>query len=216
MEKKFCAICMKEVEVRKEIRLEKRCVRGVDVEAELTFWIDDHGHQIFDYETEENNDFFLYEEYKKIVGLLTAAQIKAIRSKYGLSAELFAKALGMGLKSITRFENGSIQSRETNGLLLLVQEPSNFLKVVNSNKERLTDKEYQRCLDGCDKTEVPLFIDYNILSEASFRNDAFDKLFQNMIESMGNYENQFVSPFKAKWKHGNSNFFKQNERDIRA
>ncbi len=199
MEKKFCAICMKEVEVRKEIRLEKRCVRGVDVEAELTFWIDDHGHQIFDYETEENNDFFLYEKYKKIVGLLTAAQIKAIRSKYGLSAELFAKALGMGLKSITRFENGSIQSRETNSLLILVQKPENFLKVIKINRRKLTTKEYQKCLSGYYKAN-PITFEESVLYQDWYEGitQLVEKNFMKLRDKGNDWEldkdNIFVSP----------------------
>lgn len=162
MNKKFCSICMKEVEVQKVQRIEELCVRDVKVQVELTYLIDAEGHEVDDYDVARKNDIAVFDEYRKAINFLTSTQIKAIRTKYHLSAELFAKALGMGAKSITRFENGSIQSRETNSLLILVQKPENFLKVIKINRRKLTTKEYQKCLSGYYKAN-PITFEESVL-----------------------------------------------------
>lgn len=78
-----------------------------------------------------------FEAYKRAKGLVTAEEIVALRKKHGLTASGLAKALGMGEKSITRFENGDIQSKSVNLLLRLAMEDSIFdaLQAINAGSE---------------------------------------------------------------------------------
>lgn len=48
--------------------------------------------------------------YKKQVGLLTSAEIKTYRKQLGLTAEKLALNIGLGKKTITRYERGSYQT----------------------------------------------------------------------------------------------------------
>lgn len=199
MNKKFCSICMKEVEVQKVQRIEELCVRGVKVQVELTYLIDAEGHEVDDYDVARKNDIAMFDEYRKAINFLTSTQIKAIRTKYHLSAELFAKALGMGAKSITRFENGSIQSRETNSLLILVQKPENFLKVIKINRRKLTTKEYQKCLSGYYKAN-PITFEESVLYQDWYEGitQLVEKSFMKLRDKGNDWEldkdNIFVSP----------------------
>lgn len=62
-----------------------------------------------------------YDAYKSAAGLLTSEEIVAIRKKHGLSAERFAQLLGFGAKTVTRHENGAIQSKEADYLMRLAR-----------------------------------------------------------------------------------------------
>ena len=60
-----------------------------------------------------------FEEYKRMKGFVTAKEIVAFRKKHGLTAAQYAKILHLGEKTITRLENGGIQSESVDLLLRL-------------------------------------------------------------------------------------------------
>lgn len=62
-----------------------------------------------------------YDAYKSAAGLLTSEEIVAIRKKHGLFAERFAPLLGFGAKTVMRYENGAIQSKEADYLIPLAR-----------------------------------------------------------------------------------------------
>ncbi len=80
--------------------------------------------------TEANLRAF-YDGYKDAVGLLTGDAIVAIRKKYGLSAESFSLMLGFGAKTITRYENGAIQTKEADNLIRLADREDVAAELAN-------------------------------------------------------------------------------------
>ena len=56
-----------------------------------------------------------------------------------MSQQNFAKVLGFGAKTITRYENGSIQDVAHDNLMKLVENEYNFYKIWNKNKVGLTN-----------------------------------------------------------------------------
>ncbi len=186
----FCSICMKDVPVKREIREEDIKVRGIPVHVRLTYIVDPAGHELFDYDIETANFGIIDTAYRKAIGFLTRQEIRNIRAKYGLSAELFSKALGMGLKSITRLENDFVQSRETNSLLRLVQKPENFLEIINFNRSKLTEKEYQRCLNGYYKANPITFGDNDLYQD--WYEGITQLLGKNLVEIWGKDEKRYL------------------------
>ena len=69
------------------------------------------GELLFVDEIEGYNDIVVYDEYKKKMGLLTSNEIKEIRKKRNMTQKDLANFLGIGEKDITRYENGSIQTK---------------------------------------------------------------------------------------------------------
>ena len=69
------------------------------------------GEEVFVQEIADQDLVLAFETYKKRVGLLTAEEIRRFRKSKGLSATRLAKILGLGEKTITRFETGDIQSK---------------------------------------------------------------------------------------------------------
>jgi predicted transcriptional regulator len=85
--------------------------------------------------------------YRKQHDLLTPAEIISIREQYGLATKSFAKILGLGEISITRYENGHVQEEAQNNLILLMKSKAAFTQLYEKNKHRLTDKEVEK-VDG--------------------------------------------------------------------
>ena len=87
-------------------------------------------------EIERENDIFIYDAYKKKVGLLTTSEIKEIRAKRGMSQRQLARFLDIGEKDITRYENGSVQARSIDNMIRLVGDDAAYLsmcKCLNKN-----------------------------------------------------------------------------------
>lgn len=80
------------------------------------------GSLLSSHEIEHENEIIVYDAYKKLVGLLTSSEIKAIRSKRGWSQRQLAKFLDIGEKDITRYENGAIQTRSIDNMIRLVDD----------------------------------------------------------------------------------------------
>lgn len=73
----------------------------------------------------------LYNEYRKLNSFLLPEEIKSIREKYGVTQVEFAQILGLGNKTITRYENGSLQNVAHNNLIKIVERnPEEFLKLL--------------------------------------------------------------------------------------
>lgn len=75
------------------------------------------------------------------MGLLQPEEIRSIRSMYGMSQETFARVLGMGTKTIARYENGSLQDEAQNNLIFLMRNKKNMVKLLELHPERLPERE---------------------------------------------------------------------------
>ena len=107
-------------------------VKGVDVISDEYIAICNKcGNHLWVDEIEEYNLKIIYDEYKKKVGLLTTDEIKAIRKKRGLSQKELAKFLSIGEKDITRYENGSIQTKAVDLMIRMVGDDTTYLAMSN-------------------------------------------------------------------------------------
>lgn len=104
------------------------------------------GKIIYDPTLEQENDIVLYNIYRNKKGLLLPNEIKAIREQYGLSQKNLSRILGWGEKTITRYENGSIQDLGHNKMLNLIKDPivMNELLITPGMENELGEKEYNK------------------------------------------------------------------------
>lgn len=91
------------------------------------------GEEVWPFEVEKQNDILVYDNYKRIVGLLTTDEIKAIRKKRGLSQVQLAQLIHCGEKNIARYENGAVQDKVFDILIRLVDNDASY-KVLKSMK----------------------------------------------------------------------------------
>jgi putative zinc finger/helix-turn-helix protein, YgiT family len=94
-----------------------------------------------------------YNEYRRRHKLLLPEEIKKIREQYGLSQRSFAKLLNWGDKTICRYENGSIQDKAHNSLMLFLREPENMRTYLTENEIVLDERQKVKLLDIVEKLE---------------------------------------------------------------
>ena len=152
--KKYCEECGKEVNTKIITKKEVYDVCGEAVEVEARVLIcAECGEELFCEELDNATLVNAYNEYRKKHKLLLPEEIREIREKYGLSQRSFAKLLNWGDKTICRYENGSIQDKAHNSLLLFFREPENMRTYITENEVMLKESQKARLLKYVEKLE---------------------------------------------------------------
>lgn len=147
----YCPNCDSEVESTVRVISETYPVKGEDVTitAHVRF-CNCCGKDLWDDQLDAQNLLDAFSAYRKKHNLLQPLEIRMIREKYCLSQVAFARVLGLGDKTIARYENGSIADAAQNNLIDLVQHPSNFKKLLEKNKEKITPQDYANAVAALD------------------------------------------------------------------
>ncbi|MFX3645936.1 MAG: type II TA system antitoxin MqsA family protein [Paenibacillus sp.] len=95
-------------------------------------------------EYDQENQDLAFNEYRNTKGLLQPIEIAAIRNSYNLTQKDFSKLLGFGEITITRYENGSIQTKAQNNLIESTRDPKIMYKYFIQNKEKISPAEQHR------------------------------------------------------------------------
>ena len=153
--KMYCPICADEREIIIKKVEETYPVKGeeVTITASVSFCTA-CGNEIWNEDLDTQNLKIAFDTFRSRHGLLTSKRIKEIRDKYGISQATFARALGLGEKTITRYERGSLQDRAQNGLISLADKPDAFKHLVELNKELLTESEFNMINERLDAFRV--------------------------------------------------------------
>lgn len=125
---KQCPYCMEKHEV-KVVEVEEKCTfKGELVKYIATYEYCANLKELWATDKMlRDNDLALKDAYKKKVGLLTSDEIKAIRKKYGMSQEDFSDILGLGRKTITRYENHYVQAKSQDNMIKRVRNDYEYL-----------------------------------------------------------------------------------------
>ena len=152
--RKYCEECGREVETKVITKKEVYGVCGESVEVDAQVLVcAECGEEFFCEELDNATLLRAYNEYRRRHKLLLPEEIRKIREQYGLSQRSFAKLLNWGDKTICRYENGSIQDKAHNSLLLFLREPENMRTYLTENEIVLDERQKARLLDTVDKLE---------------------------------------------------------------
>lgn len=150
----YCDSCGKEVETRIISRQETFNVCGEDITIEAQVLVcAECGEELFCEELDAATLVNAYNEYRRKHKLLLPDEIKKIREQYGLSQRSFAKLLNWGDKTICRYENGSVQDKAHNSLLLFLREPENMRTYLTENEIALDERQIAKLLETVEKLE---------------------------------------------------------------
>lgn len=142
--KSYCPICDAETTFSISKEKETRMVLGVSVECEIIYATCDECGELMDVSpVAKANAKNIADAYRKKTGLLTSDEIISIRTKYGLSASSFAKLIGAGEKTITRYENGRIQDEVFDKLMRLLKRESVFELLLDDCRSRNLIRQYE-------------------------------------------------------------------------
>lgn len=100
--------------------------------------------RILDPKNEDENFIQAYTLFRERKNLLLPEEIIKLREKYDLSQRQLAKILGWSHVTLSRYESGALQSTSHNNELVLIDDPKNMLRILNMNKENLSESEYKR------------------------------------------------------------------------
>lgn len=126
----YCVNCEEEVEYVTKKEKKTVNVRGRVFDVEITnAYCKKCGEQVFPDSIAKANDIIIFDEYRRLEGLLTSKEIKAIREKRHLSQAQLAKLINCGEKNITRYENGTIQDRAFDLLIRLVDKDDSYYTI---------------------------------------------------------------------------------------
>ena len=147
MMKKYCEECGKEVETKIVAKEETYTVYGEKILVDAKVLVCAKcGEEFFSEELDNETLIKAYNEYRKNHKLLLPEEIAQIRKQYGLSQRSFAKLLNWGDKTICRYENGSIQDKAHNSMLLFLREPENMSIYLEENEVNLEERQLDRLL----------------------------------------------------------------------
>ena len=145
MEKLYCPKCHSQQNVRFVEKTETFPVKGENVAVQATVCTcASCGEELLSPEYDDATLRAAYSIYRERHGLLQPSEIKEIREQYQVSQTSFARILGVGDKTIARYENGSLQDEAINNLILLARNPENFHKLLEKNKNKLSADEINR------------------------------------------------------------------------
>lgn len=133
--KKYCEVCGNEVNTNIVLKEEEYIVCGekVVVEAKVMTCCE-CGEEFYNEELDNETLVNAYNIYRQRHKLLMPDEIRQIREQYGLSQRSFAKLLNWGDKTIHRYENGSLQDKAHNSMLLFLREPMNMADYLAENE----------------------------------------------------------------------------------
>ena len=152
--RKYCEECGREVETKVITKRESYDVCGESIEVDSQILVcAECGEEFYCEELDNATLIRAYNEYRRRHKLLLPEEIKKIREQYGLSQRSFAKLLNWGDKTICRYENGSIQDKAHNSLLLFLREPENMRTYLTENEIVLDERQKAKLLDTVDKLE---------------------------------------------------------------
>ena len=152
--RKYCEECGREVETKIITKRESYDVCGESIEVDAQILVcAECGEEFYCEELDNATLIRAYNEYRRRHKLLLPEEIKKIREQYGLSQRSFAKLLNWGDKTICRYENGSIQDKAHNSLLLFLREPENMRTYLTENEIVLDERQKAKLLDTVEKLE---------------------------------------------------------------
>lgn len=145
--KLYCPVCDSKQEVSIISKEETYPVKGepITIMANICTCAS-CGEEILSLQHDDDNLRRAYAIYRSRHNLLQPEEIKKIREQYGISQVNFARILGVGDKTIARYENGSLQDEAINNLILLAKNPENFGILLEKNKAAIPPEEAERLM----------------------------------------------------------------------
>ncbi|MBO4325707.1 MAG: DUF4065 domain-containing protein [Clostridia bacterium] len=176
---------MEEHEV-KTVRIREQATfknRKVSYDA-LSLYCDAADELYVDEELLQENDIKLKDAYRREEGLLTSAEIIAIRAKYGITQSDLCTLLGWGGKTITRYESHQVQDRAHDTILKKIDnDPEWFLTLLKEAKSELSEDAFAKYSESATllyEAEQDIYLRKAI--EASYAKFQGNKLFQGNTE----------------------------------
>jgi len=150
----FCTNCERETEFGRIVKKETFNVRGEPIIINVEYI----RCQICKDEIlnpSVNHDPFelAYKEYRQKHALLQSEEIVSWRKAHHLIQGEFAKLLGIGVATISRYENGALQNESHEKLLRLAMDSSNLLRLIEKSEGVFTENRKRELVKTLKESE---------------------------------------------------------------
>lgn len=143
----YCPNCDSESELVLKERQEEFDVRGEKIPVKVQFLVCQKcGEELEDPEAAPDPVEAVFVEYRRRKGMVTPKEIRAFRERYGLTQQELSDLLGFGGATLSRYENGALQTESNDRMLRLMMEPGNLLKIIKANSSVLESEKSNRLI----------------------------------------------------------------------
>lgn len=138
-------------EVKKQKNIKGKSVEYTGKEA----YCNECGSEMFVADIRDHNLAMLDKAYREEEGLISVSEIKIILEKYDVGKRPLSLLLGWGEGTITRYLDGDVPTRKYSDMLKkILRDPDYLKKVLEQNKDRITDVAYRRIIRTLEKNEA--------------------------------------------------------------
>lgn len=143
----ICPTCEKETNLTYINHVENISIRGENIPIEVNFF------QCTECDTEfadPNSSYDVlevaYREFRKKHNMVQPEVIKQFREKFGFTQNEFANLLGLGVATLSRYENGALQDDAHNMLISLAMQPVVLLEMIEEKTHIMSESKRSRIL----------------------------------------------------------------------
>lgn len=161
----------------------------------------DCGTTFYTADQSTNAERRLIDARKEQEGLLTSSQIKALRNSLDLSQAQLEAALGVGAKTVVRWENGTaVQSKALDDVLRLIQlDPDNLRLLVRVRQQSLRGKVEHGLARADDHKQDDLksVIAAVLASSGHGKRDTLSEIAEKILQRLRAYKMQRIDALAA-------------------
>ncbi len=155
----YCPLCEKTTELEDVSREEEIAIRGDTIPVRLDFVrCSLCNEEIVDPESDSDFMEIAFREYRRRHKMLSSEEIKELRTRHNLTQEEFAKLLGCGVTTLSRYENGALQSEAQDIMLRLIKDdPRNLLRLIEENPQAIARSKKESLVKELKKEDMERF-----------------------------------------------------------
>lgn len=145
--KPYCESCNGYVDYNVKDTIIHEKIKDVDVAYKGTVvTCKECNSEVYVAQYDDINTKLANEEYRKIIGIITVDEIKAMMEKYNIGATVLSIILGWGEVTISRYLKGQIPSKRYSDILYkLINNPYEMKKLIEENKNLMNEIAYKKC-----------------------------------------------------------------------
>jgi len=154
----LCSNCGKKVDLELYTKEEIINVRKESIKVEIQYCkCSQCGDEVLDPSLNVDPFDLAYEEYRRRHGFLRSEEITSWRKANHLTQAELAKLIRIGIATLSRYENGSLQDESHEGLLRLIMKPANLLSLIASSEGIFTEDKKERLVQTLKESQTDLY-----------------------------------------------------------
>lgn len=154
----FCENCHDIVDFSVREEAITKVIKGKEItyKAKVAF-CNECGEEIFVGEIRDQNLKMLDIAYREHEQLIQVSELESILEKYNIGKRPLSMLLNWGEGTLTRYLDGDVPTKQYSEKLRLLLEDSGYMiKILEENKDKITERAYKLCKEAIEKIETEM------------------------------------------------------------